>query len=67
MTLEQIAEKLNDAGCITRISGDKCHIDKTPNGGRGRYGYVIAGTDYRDITEHVTVRQGEIRQIINRA
>lgn len=64
MNIEQIAEKLEAAGCDIVTSGDKVYIRKTPNGSKGQYGYAVAADDVRDILENVTKRNGELGQIL---
>jgi hypothetical protein len=65
MTLEQINEKLETAGCETKVwNGQRIYVNKTPNGSRGQYGYCVAGEDVRDITDAITKRNGEISAIL---
>lgn len=64
MKITEIKEKLESAGCVTQIKGDRVYILKTPNGKKGHYGYCVAGEDTRDITANITKRSGEICQIL---
>lgn len=65
MSIQQIAFRLTSAGCIVSISLDgKAYVESTPSGGRGDYGYCVAGDTGRDITRNITRRAGEIATIL---
>ena len=65
MTITEISEKLTAAGCEINVWRDeRVYVGKTPNGSRGQYGYCVAGRDVQEVTEHISKRQGEVRQIL---
>jgi hypothetical protein len=65
MNITEIATKLEDAGCTVRIWKDsRIYVAKTPNGGKGDYGYCVESEDVRDICENITKRNGEIAAIL---
>lgn len=65
MNITEITDKLEAAGCTVKVWKDsRIYIQKTPNGGKADYGYCVEAEDVRDITEHVTKRNGEISAIL---
>lgn len=65
MTLNEITEKLEAAGCEVKIWNDaRVYVSKTPNGSRGQYGYCVEADDVRDIAQQITKRNGEIAAIL---
>ena len=66
MTIEEIASKLEAAGCDIKVwegsRESRVYVRRTPRGPVA--GYCVAADDIRDITEHVTKRQGDVRQIL---
>ncbi len=65
MTLTEITDKLEAAGCTVKLWKDaRVYVQKTPNGGKADYGYCVEAEDVRDITENISKRQGEIRSIL---
>lgn len=64
MSINEIQEKLEAAGCEVKLRGVRLFVNKTPNGSRGQYGYCVAGDDVRDITDSITKRNGEISAIL---
>ncbi|HOP99069.1 MAG TPA: hypothetical protein PLK78_16745 [Verrucomicrobiota bacterium] len=63
MTIEEIASKLEAAGCEIKVWNDaRVYVSKTPRGSVS--GYCVAADDIRDITENITKRQGDVRQIL---
>lgn len=65
MTTTEIATKLEAAGCTVKIWKDaRVYVSKTPNGSKADYGYCIEADDVRDITAHITKRNGEIAEIL---
>lgn len=66
LTISDIAEKLESAGCTVKIWNDKrVYVTKTSCGSTGDYGYCVEGDDARDITKMITKRKGEIFAILN--
>ena len=64
-TIEEIAAKLESAGCEVSVWKDeRVYVRKTPNGKRGDYGYCVEGEDPRDICEGISKRRGEIMAIL---
>ncbi|HQW29915.1 MAG TPA: hypothetical protein PK529_12055, partial [Verrucomicrobiales bacterium] len=67
MTIEQIIEKLEEAGCEVREKSGRVYINKTPNGGKGSYGYLEAGDDGSTGTcQGIAKRSGEIAAILRK-
>lgn len=68
MTLDQIAVKLENAGCTVTVDhiNDRVKVLKTPNGKFADYGWCIPSPDgdVRDITAFITKRAGEIKDIL---
>jgi hypothetical protein len=64
MTIQQIEFRLTTAGCIVSISDGKAYVESTPSGGRGDYGYCVAGLTGRDITSNITRQVGEIASML---
>jgi hypothetical protein len=65
MKINEIAVKLEAAGCSVRVWDEKrVYINKTPNGAKAEYGYCVEADDLRDITEKVSKRSGEISAIL---
>lgn len=65
MTLTEITDKLEAAGCTVKVWKDaRVYVQKTPNGGKADYGYCVEAEDVRDICEHITKRNGEIAAIL---
>ena len=62
MTIEEIASKLEAAGCKINVRGDRVYVNETPRGTVS--GYCVAAEDIRDITENITKRQGDVRQVL---
>lgn len=65
-TIESLTKILTAAGCEVREDGSKLWVTSTPCGHAGRYGYLVAADDVRDVTENITKRNGEISAIIRR-
>jgi hypothetical protein len=67
MTIEEIAAKLEAAGCHVKVwNGSRVYVRKTPGGRFGDYGYCVIGDDPRDITAYITKRAGEINAILRK-
>lgn len=67
ITIEEIAEKLTAAGCEVAIRGDKVFVNSTPNGGSGRYGYLVAGDNGSTGTcSGISKRAGEIAALLRK-
>lgn len=65
MTLSEISEKLEAAGCDVRESGSRLFVNSTPNGGKGQYGYLVAGDDgMTGSCQGISKRKGEIAAIL---
>jgi hypothetical protein len=67
MKIQEIIEKMEAAGCEVREQNGKVWVNSTPNGGKGRYGYLVDGdTGYTGTCRGVTRRQGEIAAILRK-
>ena len=67
MTIEQIIKKLEADGCEVREKSGRVYVNRTPNGGKGSYGYLVAGDDGSTGTcQGITKRCGEISAILRK-
>lgn len=64
-TLSDLAIRLEAKGFTTNLSGDRLFINGTPNGGKSRYGFLVASdTGGTGSCNGIVKRNGEISKAV---